>query len=455
MPIQSKNPATGEIIKTFNELVDNELESKLAKAQTAYSSWKKTTFSERASLMQRHAKYLREHKEDLARLASIEMGKTINAGLLEIEKCASVCEYYANNAEKMLNNQVLDAGGKENYVAFDPLGVVLAVMPWNFPYWQVYRFLAPALMAGNVCLLKHASNVPMCAEAIEVACNMSGFPEGVFQTLLIGAQKVEKVIRDTRVVAVTLTGSERAGANVASIAGSEIKKTVLELGGSDPFLVFADADLDKAVEHAMIARLQNNVGQSCISAKRFIVEESVFDRFADALAEKFKNLVVGDPLDTNTNVGPLANEEGLMEVERQVNDSLAMGAKVLVGGNRFGERGYFYLPTVLVNVKKGMSVIDQEVFGPIAPIIAFSSTEEAIAIANDTPFGLGATIFSSDIENAKKIARKIDAGNVFINGFVRSDIRVPFGGIKKSGYGRELSEYGIKEFVNIKNIWVD
>lgn len=454
MPIQSKNPATGEIIKNFNTLDAGALEAKLAKAQEAYLVWKEKSFQERADLMEKHAKYLRDNKGSLARIATLEMGKTITAGLLEIEKCANVCEYYAKHAEQILADEKLDGGARENYVAFEPLGVVLAVMPWNFPYWQVYRFLAPALMAGNVGLLKHASNVPQCALAIEQGLLDSGFPIGVFQSLLVESTTVDSIIRDSRVVAVTLTGSEKAGASVASIAGSEIKKTVLELGGSDPFIVFGDADLAVASQEAASGRMQNNAGQSCIAAKRFIVHESVAPEFAKLLADRFAKLVVGDPSAPETQMGPLANEAGLLEVERQVAQSVAQGAQILFGGHRLDGAGYYYLPTVLVGVQKGMPVYDEEVFGPIAPIITFKDTDEAIRIANDTPYGLGASIFTRDTKMAKKIAQRIESGNVFINGFVRSDPRLPFGGIKKSGYGRELSHYGIKEFVNIKNIWI-
>lgn len=454
MAIQSKNPTTLEVVKNFEELSDSALEQKISDAQKGFKLWKETSFEERAELLHAHAKYLRAHAEELATFATIEMGKTKTAGIGEIEKCALVCDYYANNGEQMLQDQKINSNAKENYVSFEPLGVVLAVMPWNFPYWQVYRFIAPALMAGNVGLLKHASNVPQCAEAIEKAFLESGFPKEAFQNLFISSSRVEKVIRDPRVMAVTLTGSENAGKSVASIAGDEIKKTVLELGGSDPFIVLEDADINAAAENAMIGRMQNNMGQSCIAAKRFIILESVAEQFTSALVNYFSKLVIGDPLLTQTNVGPLATEQGLLEIERQVNESVAKGAKVLYGGKRIGDKGYFFEPTILSNVKKGMPVYDEETFGPIAPIIVVSSVEEAIAVANDTSFGLGATIFSKDIEKAKKLATKIEAGNVFINGSVRSDPRVPFGGIKHSGYGRELSDYGIKEFVNIKNVYI-
>ena len=454
MAIQSKNPATEEVLKDFEELSENALEQKISDAQKAFLSWRETSFAERAKLMHAHAKYLREHAEDFATLASLEMGKTKTAALGEVEKCAFVCDYYADNAARILSNQKIESPAKENYISFEPLGVVLAVMPWNFPYWQVYRFAAPALMAGNVGLLKHASNVPQCAEAIEKAFAHCGFPKGAFQNLFINSFRVEKIIRDKRVMAVTLTGSEKAGRSVASIAGDEVKKTVLELGGSDPFIVLADADINTAAENAMLGRMQNNAGQSCISAKRFIVERSVAKQFTEALVNSFKKLVIGDPMLTNTNVGPLATLQGLHEIERQVKESVEKGAKVLHGGYRIGTKGYFYEPTILSNVSKGMPTYDEEVFWPVASIIVVDNEKEAIKVANDTPFGLGATIFSKDIEKAKKLASKIEAGNVFINGFVRSDPRAPFGGIKRSGYGRELSDYGIKEFVNIKNVWI-
>ncbi|MCX6757875.1 MAG: NAD-dependent succinate-semialdehyde dehydrogenase [Candidatus Nomurabacteria bacterium] len=454
MAIQSKNPATEEVIKDYKELSNEELEQKIQNAKESFLSWKETSFFERSKLMHAHATYLRLHAEEMAILASIEMGKTKNAALTEIEKCAFTCDYYAENAERILSPEKLDTPAQENYASFEPLGIVFAVMPWNFPYWQVYRFAVPALMAGNVGLLKHASNVPGCAEAMEKAFLETGFPSGVFQNLFLSSSRVENVIRDSRIIAVTLTGSEKAGRSVASIAGDEIKKTVLELGGSDPFIVLDDADIEAAADSAMIGRMQNNAGQSCISAKRFIVIDSIAEKFTKAFVSRFEKLIIGDPLSSETNVGPLANEQGLLEIERQVNESVSLGAKVLYGGKRFGDKGYFYMPTILSNVAKGMPVYDEEVFGPVAPIIVVSSEEDAIRIANDTPFGLGSTIFTKDLEKAKKLAKKIEAGNVFINGFVRSDPRAPFGGIKRSGYGRELSDYGIKEFVNIKNVWI-
>jgi succinate-semialdehyde dehydrogenase/glutarate-semialdehyde dehydrogenase len=454
MAIQSKNPSTEEVLKNFEEISENELVEKINYSQKTFIEWKETSFSHRGELLKKHASYIRENIEGMAVLASVEMGKTKKAAIVELEKCADVCDYYAENGESILKNEILKSNASENYVSFEPLGVVLAVMPWNFPYWQVYRFIAPALMAGNVGLLKHASNVPQCAQAIEDAFVNSGFPKGIFQNLFINSSRVESVIRNHHIKAVTLTGSEGAGRSVASIAGDEIKKTVLELGGSDPFIVLEDADIEAAAMDAAIGRMQNNVGQSCIAAKRFIVQDTVVGKFTELFVNHMSNLIVGDPLLEETNVGPLATLQGLQDVERQVEDSITLGAKVLCGGARGEGSGYYYLPTVLDHVRKGMPVYDEEVFGPVAPIIKFSNVDEAIKIANDTPFGLGATIFTKDIDKAKIIATKIEAGNVFINGYVRSDSRIPFGGTKRSGYGRELGSYGIKEFVNIKNIWI-
>ena len=452
MAIQSKNPATLEILKTFKEISEKELEAKIAKAQEAFQNWKGTTFQERKKLMLKLADYLRKHVKEFSLLQTLEMGKTISSGPAGIEKCASLCEYYADNAEKILQPEKINSEKGENFVEFDPLGIILAIMPWNFPFWQVYRFAVPAIMAGNVGLLKHASNVPQCAELIEKSFREAGFPEGVFQNLLIGSGRVEKVLRDSRVKAVTLTGSEKAGADVARIAGEEIKKSVLELGGSDPFIVFPDVDIAHVANQAIIARLQNNAGQSCISAKRFIVHKSISEKFTKELVSQISKLIVGDPLLPQTNIGPLATEQILLEVAKQVKKSVALGAKIEYGGKRKDGLGYFYLPTVLTKVKKGMPVYDEEVFGPVWPVISFEDEEEMIKISNDTPYGLGASIWTKDIKKARYLVPKIDAGNVFINGIVKSDPRAPFGGIKKSGFGRELSHYGIKEFVNIKNV---
>ena len=451
--IQSKNPTTEEVLKTFEEISDKELEKKLALADKAFKLWKKTSFKERAVLMLKLGEYLRVHAEEFSKLQMLEMGKTMKSGPIGIAKCALLCDYYADNTENILANEVLNTDKKEQYAEFDPLGVVLAVMPWNFPFWQVYRFAVPAIMAGNVGILKHASNVPQCAKAIEKSFIAAGFPKGIFQNLFLSVSRVEGLIRDPRIAAVTLTGSEKAGIAVARVSGEEIKKVVLELGGSDPFIVFADADITEAARVAVLARMQGNVGQSCISAKRFIVEESVKSKFTKLVIEEFSKLSVGDPSNKETDIGPLATEKILEEVTMQVKKSVSLGAKVAYGGARKGKKGFFYLPTVLTNVKKGMPVYDEEVFGPVMPIISFKTESEAIQMANDTRYGLGASIFTSDMIKAKRIIPQIEAGNVCVNDMVKSDPRAPFGGIKKSGYGRELGTYGIKEFVNIKNVW--
>ncbi len=450
--IQSKNPTTEKILKTFREISGKELEKKISLAEKAFKSWKRTSLKERARLMLKLGEYLRSHAEDFSKLQMLEMGKTIKSGPIGIKKCALLCDYYADNAETILAPEILQTEAKEQYVKFDPLGIVLAVMPWNFPFWQVYRFAVPALMAGNVGILKHASNVPQCAQAIEESFRASGFPKGVFQNLLLSSSRIEGLIRDSRISAVTLTGSEKAGSSVARISAEEIKKVVLELGGSDPFVVFADANIEPSAQTAVLARLQGNVGQSCISAKRFIVEESIKNKFTEAVVKELSKLSVGDPSDQKTDIGPLATEQILLEVEMQVKKSVSLGAKVVYGGTRRAGKGYFYMPTVMINVRKGMPVYDEEVFGPVLPIISFKNEAEAIKIANDTRYGLGASIFTSDMEKAKRLIPQIEAGNVFVNDMVKSDPRAPFGGIKKSGYGRELGTYGIKEFVNIKNV---
>ena len=454
MAIQSKNPATEEILKTFDEISNDELEKKLFLSEKAFKNWKETSFKEKALLMRKLGEYLRGHTEEFSRLQMLEMGKTMKSGPAGIERCAFLCDYYADNAENILKNEILYTDKKEQYVEFDPLGIILAVMPWNFPFWQVYRFAVPAIMAGNVGVLKHASNVPQCAEAIEESFRAAGFPEGVFQNLFLSSARVEGIIRDPRIVAISLTGSEKAGSEVARVAGSEIKKVVLELGGSDPFIVFADADISEAAKIAVKARLLGNTGQSCISAKRFIVEEGVKTIFTKAVIEEFAKLSMGNPSDKEIDIGPLATERILLDVEKQVNESVKQGAKIVYGGMRREGKGYFYLPTVMTDVKKGMPVYDEEVFGPVLPIVPFKNEEEAIQIANDTRYGLGAARFTSDMKKAKRMIPLIEAGNVCVNDMVRSDFRAPFGGIKHSGYGRELSDYGIKEFVNIKNVWI-
>lgn len=454
MALRSTNPATEKVLQEFEELTPEQIEQKLALAQATYETWRETSFEERTALMHKAAQTLRDRKAELALIMTREVGKTLSASEAEIEKCALTCDYYADNAKGFLADEVIETDAGKSYARFDPIGIVLAVMPWNFPLWQVFRFAAPALMAGNVGVLKHASNVQMSAQAIEKVFVEAGFPEGAFLNLEIGSSKVEAIIRDSRVRAVTLTGSEYAGSQVAKAAGEEIKKTVLELGGSDPFIVFADADLDQAVAGAVTGRLQFNAGQSCIAAKRFIVEESVAKDFAQKLKVAVEALTVGDPESSDTIVGPLSSKQQLEDVEQQVNDSVESGATLLCGGNRKGDIGYYYEPAVLSNVRKGMPVYDEEVFGPAFPVISFKSVDEAINMANDSEYGLGATIFTKDINKAQQLATCIDSGAVFINSPVKSDPRLPFGGVKKSGYGRELSHYGIREFVNIKTVWI-
>ncbi len=454
MSLRSINPATLEVISEIEELTPEELERKIAAADAAARSWKEASFAQRSQLVKQVAVQLRAQSESLAKIITSEVGKTLSAAAAEVEKCATVCDYYADNAERFLQTEVITTESSKNYIRSESLGIILGVMPWNFPFWQVIRYAAPALMAGNVSVFKHASNVQGCAAAIERIFTEAGFPVGVLANLAIGSSRIADIIRDPRIKAVTLTGSEKAGGEVAAVAGREIKKTVLELGGSDPFIVLPDADLTKAVATAVAARMQFNAGQSCLAAKRFIVHESVVDEFAKLLTESVGKLIVGDPMDPNTHVGPLSSAQAVSDIEKQVDGSVAKGAKVLVGGARPDMKGCFYLPTVMTGVTKGMPVYDEEVFGPVLPIITFKNTDEAIVIANDTPYGLGATIFSSDTELALRLAEKIESGTVYINSHIKSDPRLPVGGIKKSGYGRELSSHGIREFVNIKTVSV-
>src|SRR5262249_37258182 len=458
MPISSLNPATQEVLKTFDALNQDQLEEKLARARDTLANYLRTTFSERAAMMQRAADVLERDKNNFARLMTLEMGKPIIAAVQEAEKCAWVCRYYAENAEKHLADENVQTTATRSFVSYQPLGVVLAVMPWNFPFWQVFRFAAPALMAGNVGLLKHASNVPQCALAIEEIFERAGFPAGAFQALLIGSDVVKSVLEDARVAACTLTGSEPAGRSVASIAGNQIKKTVLELGGSDPFIVMPSANFEQAVTTAVKARTINN-GQSCIAAKRFIVHERVYDEFEKRFVEVMKDLRLGDPLDEATDIGPLATEQILKDLEEQVNVSVAAGAKILTGGQRAefeGDlaRGNFYEPTVLADIPKDSPAYADEIFGPVASLFKVASLDEAIELANATSFGLGAAAWTNDEKEGDRFIKEIEAGSVFINGMVASDPRLPFGGVKNSGYGRELSDFGIREFVNIKTVWI-
>ncbi|MBU8933249.1 MAG: NAD-dependent succinate-semialdehyde dehydrogenase [candidate division Zixibacteria bacterium] len=447
------NPATGELIKEYQEHSPEEIKQIISDTDEDFHTWRETSFSHRSQLMHLAAEVQRENRNKYAEIMTLEMGKTITEALAEVDKCAWVCDFYADNAERFLADEEIESDASRSLVAFEPLGIVLAVMPWNFPFWQVMRFAAPALMAGNAGVLKHASNVPGCALAIEEIFREAGFPKNLFRTLLIPARMVEAVITNQLVKAVTLTGSEPAGQQVASTAGRMIKKSVLELGGSDPFVVLEDADLDTCVTTSATARMINQ-GQSCIAAKRFIVVESLVEEFASRQAEILSSMKIGDPLDPTTQVGPLARMDLLEELDDQVQRSIKAGARLLCGGKRADLPGAYYLPTVLTNVRPGMAVYSEETFGPVSAVISVKDTDEAIRVANDSPFGLSSSVWSRDLHRAESVARRIEAGAVFVNGMSKSDPRLPFGGIKTSGYGRELSHYGIKEFVNIKTIWI-
>jgi succinate-semialdehyde dehydrogenase/glutarate-semialdehyde dehydrogenase len=453
MAIESINPANGKLIQRFKPASRKDIDAALARASRAFGRWRAQSMAERGQRLRDTARLLRDRRDRYAQLITLEMGKPIAQSVAEIEKCASVCEYFAVNAAQMLAPEEVGSDATRSYVRFDPLGVVLAVMPWNFPFWQVFRFAAPNLMAGNVGLLKHASNVPQCALAIEQVLRAGGVPAGVFQTLLIESRSVERLIADPRVAAVTLTGSEAAGSQVAATAGKHLKKTVLELGGSDPFIVLADADLDQCCTIAAQARTINS-GQSCIAAKRFIVEKPVAREFTARFVDAMRSLRVGDPLDASTDVGPLARPDLLTELHRQVSVSVRKGARLLTGGQRLRRSGWFYSPTVLANVRPGMPAYDEEIFGPVASVIVARDGDDALRIANDSVFGLGASIWTGDTDRAQDLAAHIEAGAVHINNVVKSDPRLPFGGVKKSGYGRELSAYGIKELTNIKTVVV-
>jgi len=453
MGIASINPSTGEILKSFKELRPDQIEAKLQRASETFRTYRRTSFESRAAKMTRAAELLESEKYELGQIMTLEMGKPLKAAISEAEKCAWVCRYYSETTAKHLADQIIETNATKSYVRFQPLGPVLAVMPWNFPFWQVFRFAAPALMAGNVGLLKHASNVPQCALAIENIFVRAGFPEGAFQTLLIGSNAVESILKDSRVVAVTLTGSEPAGRSVASIAGNQIKKTVLELGGSDPFIIMPSADLAKAVETAVKARTINN-GQSCIAAKRFIVASSIYEEFTSKFVSAMKALRIGDPMLESTDIGPLATPQILEDLVRQVQRAVDSGARVLTGGHKLEQPGNFYEPTVLDNLDPSTPVSCEEIFGPVATLFRVNNIDEAISIANVTSFGLGAAAWSNDTAEQNRFIDELEAGSVFINGMVASDPRLPFGGIKNSGYGRELSEFGIREFVNIKTVWI-
>lgn len=451
--MRSINPKNGEIIREYRLHSGEEVSKIIDDVKQTWLSWRKTSYSDRSKAMLNAAKILRERKAVYARLMTDEMGKLLRESMAEVEKCAWVCEYYANNAEEILKDEAIATDASRSIVTFQPIGVVLAVMPWNFPFWQVFRFAAPALMAGNAAVLKHASNVPGCAVAIEEIFRDAGFPENLFRTLMIPASAVENVIENRNIAAVTLTGSEAAGSQVASVAGKNIKKTVLELGGADPFIVLDDADLDAAVKTAVIARMLNQ-GQSCIAAKRFIVMRSVLAQFETALKSAFELLKTGDPVNEETQVGPLARPDLVDEIEHQVNTSLKSGARLVTGGSRLNQAGCYFQPTILSDIVPGMLVYSQETFGPVASIIPVTTEREAIDVANDSEFGLGGCVWTRDLVRGENVAREIETGAMFVNGMTKSDPRLPFGGIKKSGYGRELASYGIKEFVNIKTIWI-
>jgi succinate-semialdehyde dehydrogenase/glutarate-semialdehyde dehydrogenase len=453
MAIASVNPATGETLKEFPAFDDKEIGKRLDRAQQAFARYRRKPFTERAELMNAAAAVLHEEKEQFARTMTLEMGKLLRGAVDEVEKCARACRYYAENAERFLEDEPAQTDAARSYVHYEPLGLVLAIMPWNFPFWQVFRFAVPALMTGNVGLLKHAANVPQCALDIEKIFSRAGFEEGVFQTLLIEAEQVEKVLVDPRIKAVTLTGSERAGSAVASIAGREIKKAVLELGGSDAFIVMPSADFENAISTAVKARTLNT-GQSCIAAKRFLVADKLYDRFVREFVERMRRLKVGDPLDESTEIGPLATEQILNGVNEQVQKSIAAGAKLLTGGNRIHGPGFFYEPTVLVDVPKTAPAWREEVFGPVASIFRVSDAAEAVNAANDSSFGLGASAWTNDSAERELFESELETGMVFINAMVASDPRLPFGGVKRSGFGRELGGHGIREFVNAKTIWI-
>jgi succinate-semialdehyde dehydrogenase / glutarate-semialdehyde dehydrogenase len=456
MAIATTNPATGEVIKMFDAMSAREVDVRLERATTAFRSLRTTSFARRAEWMRAAAAILDVDVEDIARTMTLEMGKTLKSARAEVAKCATGCRYFADHAEEMLADEPAsprEVGAVKAYVRYQPIGPVLAVMPWNFPLWQAMRFAAPALMAGNVGVLKHSSNVPQTALLLEDLFRRAGFPDGSFQTLLIGSDAVESVIADRRIRAVTLTGSEGAGRSVAAIAGRELKKTVLELGGSDPFVVMPSADIAKAAEIATIARCQNN-GQSCIAAKRFIIAEQIADEFEHDFVKRMEALVLGDPLDEATNLGPLATADAVVSLDEDVQKTIKAGARLLTGGKRVDGPGYFYAPTVLTQIPKNSPAYSEELFGPVACIFRARNTDDAIRIANDTRFGLGASAWTNDKKEREQLINEIEAGMVFINGMVSSDPRLPFGGVKQSGHGRELSVYGIREFTNIKAVWV-
>jgi succinate-semialdehyde dehydrogenase/glutarate-semialdehyde dehydrogenase len=453
MAIATVNPATGELVKKFDALTDAQVDEKISKAAKSFQSFRKTSFADRARWMNKAGDILVAEKGSLGRLMTLEMGKTLASAVAEAEKCATACRYYAEHAERFIADEVIETSASKSYIHYQPLGIVLAVMPWNFPFWQVFRFIAPGLMAGNVGLLKHASNVPQCALKIEEILCRAGFPDGVFQTLLISASQVDRVLEDPRVAAATLTGSEQAGIQVGISAAKRIKKVVLELGGSDPFIVMPSANLEDAASTAVKARVINN-GQSCIAAKRFIVHEQVADAFEKEFVKRMQSLKLGDPFDPKTDVGPLATPDAVQDIDRDVQKTVQAGAQLLIGGKPLAGHGNFYPPTVLTHIPKDSPAYSEEFFGPVASIFRVKSIDEAIAIANDSRFGLGASAWTNDPREREHFVNDLESGMVFINQMVASDPRVPFGGVKASGHGRELGPYGIREFTNAKTVWI-
>ncbi len=453
MAIATINPATGETIRTFQALTDAQVDQKIQKATETFQTFRKLSFAERGKMMNRAAEVLESEKEVLAKLMTTEMGKTYRSAIDEAVKCAWACRYYAEHGEKFLADEVVETPASRSFIRYQPMGVVLVIMPWNYPFWQVFRFIAPGLMAGNVGILKHASNVPQCALKIEEILLKAGFPEGAFQTLLIGSGQVDRILDDPRVAAATLTGSEGAGVQVGSGAAKRIKKVVLELGGSDPFVVMPSANLEEAVTVGIKARTLNN-GQSCIAAKRFIVHEQIADKFQREFVAQMEKLRLGDPFDEKTDVGPLANDEAVKSLQADVQATVKAGAKVLTGGKPADRPGSFYLPTVLTDIPKDSPAYREELFGPVASIFRVKSVDDAIRVANDSRFGLGASAWTNDKGEQERFINELEAGMVFINQMVFSDPRVPFGGVKRSGVGRELSTYGIREFTNVKTVWV-
>jgi succinate-semialdehyde dehydrogenase/glutarate-semialdehyde dehydrogenase len=453
MPIQTVNPATGELIKSFRPISDNDLEQKIGKARLRFATHRDTPFAERAAMMRKAGEILENEKESFAKLMTLEMGKLYTAAIAEASKCAWACRFYADEAERFLADEIVQTNASMSFVRYEPLGPVLAIMPWNFPFWQVFRFAAPAIMAGNVGLLKHASNVPQCALAIEDIFLRAGFPEGVFQTLLLPAAGTARVVEDFRVKAVTLTGSDFAGREVGGVAGSAIKTCVMELGGSDPFIVMPSADMDAAVTTAVKARVVNN-GQSCIAAKRFIIHKDVAAAFTERFVAEMRKLKTGDPMDPATGLGPLATPEILEDLDRQVKKSVQKGARLLLGGERLPGKGNYYPPTVLTDIPHDCPAYREEFFGPVASLFTVADAREAVKLANDSQFGLASSAWTGVVAERKLFIDNLEAGSVFINEMVSSDVRLPFGGVKNSGYGRELSVHGIREFVNVKTVYV-